>query len=442
MSDAWPPQLKDWVAKCLGQMTDSNRDEAQAELKQVISEAFSKKTLWTTDWNGVQLQSLMPKLPPQMNFKRKLEDKPASNKKKKAANKSNVSYSGSLDLNDQAALNKRAERFQREHEIERQKSQRGGQGSSQVTHAHSNLITRIQSSSRSGSPSSWGSGIIEGNDRSLDWDKYTIVGTSQQLFKDYLRLTTEPDPKDIRPYRVLEKTLIELKKRWRENNDYPWICNQFKSVRQDLTVQRIKNEFTVQVYEMHARMALEAADMVEYNQCQAMLKNLYELGIRGCNDEFTAYRILLLLHGMNRSELNLLVGRLTGKQKAQNAIRHALEVQRAMSTNNYHAFFEFYTNSPNMGAYIMDHFVDRERTKALMVMSKAYQQLSLPFIQDELAFEGTAQVAVFLTQHRAAFYQDPTVADNNKVLDCKSAQAPLAQVYDEKYRKATIRGAI
>lgn len=44
------------------------------------------------------------------------------------------------------------------------------------------------------------------------------------------------------------------------------------------------------------------ADMVEYNQCQAMLKNLYEHdNIPGCTDEFTAYRILMLLNGMNRS---------------------------------------------------------------------------------------------------------------------------------------------
>ena len=73
----------------------------------------------------------------------------------------------------------------------------------------------------------------------------------------------------------------------------------------------------------------------------------------------------------NAADLNLLVGQLTGKQKASPCIKHALEVQRAMSTNNYHAFFEYYTNAPNMGAYIMDHFVDRERTKALMVMTKA-----------------------------------------------------------------------
>lgn len=47
---------REWVAKCLGQMNDSNRAEAQAELRQVIADAFTAKTLWTTDWAGVQLQ--------------------------------------------------------------------------------------------------------------------------------------------------------------------------------------------------------------------------------------------------------------------------------------------------------------------------------------------------------------------------------------------------
>ena len=41
--------------------------------------------------------------------------------------------------------------------------------------------------------------------------------------------------------------------------------------------------------------------MVEYNQCQATLKTLYDLGIPGKVEEFTAYRILMFLHGRNRS---------------------------------------------------------------------------------------------------------------------------------------------
>jgi hypothetical protein len=48
-------------------------------------------------------------------------------------------------------------------------------------------------------------------------------------------------------------------------------------------------------------MALESGDMVEYTKCQATLKTLYELGIPGQVEEFTAYHILMLLHGRNSS---------------------------------------------------------------------------------------------------------------------------------------------
>ncbi|KAJ7778556.1 hypothetical protein B0H16DRAFT_1449138 [Mycena metata] len=57
--DQWPPQLKDWVAKCLGQMTDTNRTEAQSELRGMIADAFATHTLWTTDWAGIQLKALL-----------------------------------------------------------------------------------------------------------------------------------------------------------------------------------------------------------------------------------------------------------------------------------------------------------------------------------------------------------------------------------------------
>ena len=71
------------------------------------------------------------------------------------------------------------------------------------------------------------------------------------------------------------------------------------------------------------------------------------------------------------TELNLYVSQLTSKQKASVAVKHALAVQRALALGNYHALFDYYLNAPNMGAYIMDHFVDRERLRALLVMTKA-----------------------------------------------------------------------
>jgi hypothetical protein len=73
--------------------------------------------------------------------------------------------------------------------------------------------------------------------------------------------------------------------------------------------------------------------------------------------------------------MNLFVGQLTPQQKADPVVRHALGVQRALSMGNYHALFGLYLNAPNMGAYIMDHFIDRERIKALMVIAKAWVSL-------------------------------------------------------------------
>ena len=84
-----------------------------------------------------------------------------------------------------------------------------------------------------------------------------IVGRCMELEKRYLRLTSAPDPNMVRPLHVLEKTLDLLKKKWRTENNYSYICDQLKSLRQDLTVQHIKTEFTITVYEIHGRIALE-----------------------------------------------------------------------------------------------------------------------------------------------------------------------------------------
>ncbi|KAI0255817.1 SAC3/GANP/Nin1/mts3/eIF-3 p25 family-domain-containing protein [Lactifluus subvellereus] len=441
-AESWPPQLKEWVASCLGQMTDANREEAQAELRQVISDAYSSKTLWTTDWAGVQLKSLLPKPFPVMNsysLKRKPDPPIGQSKKakKNQANKSAVALA--LDVGDRAALNRRAERFRREHELEKQK-QNGGGGQASSLRPNQRTAHPFVNHSRSATP--FAADDPEADPNVPNWDQHTIVGTSQEIFKDYLRLTSEPKPEQIRRYNVLQQTLTELKKRWREKAPYNWICSQFKSLRQDLTVQRIKNDFTVAVYEIHARMALEVADMVEYNQCQSSLKGLYELGIPGNVEEFTAYRILMLLHGRNRSELNLYVSQLTSKQKASAAVKHALAVQRALALGNYHAFFEYYLNAPNMGAYIMDHFVDRERLRALLVMTKAYQRISLAFVHQELAFDSLTHVREFLMSHRAAHFTNPNSPDAEKVLDCKVVGAELPAVLEEKYSRVQIKGAI
>lgn len=53
------------------------------------------------------------------------------------------------------------------------------------------------------------------------------------------------------------------------------------------------------------------------------------------------------------------------------AVQYALRVQRALSMSNYHALFKTYVTAPNMGTYVMDRSIDRERTKVLMIVTRA-----------------------------------------------------------------------
>lgn len=187
---------------------------------------------------------------------------------------------------------------------------------------------------------------------------------------------------------------------------------------------------------------------------------------------------------------------LTGEHKAERAVAHALAVRSALATGNYHAFFVLYNEAPNMNAYIMDHFVERERVNALLVMSKVYVALHFPFsfssvslptlqsgrlsfrllthflvrppalsyrphcplsfISTELAFTDPSEAHAFLESHGAASYIDPTPAEISAILqgsskskknfvvpfenrnwDAKAAQAGLLKSI-EKYRKVDV----
>ncbi|KAL2258238.1 hypothetical protein VTK26DRAFT_8534 [Humicola hyalothermophila] len=228
-----------------------------------------------------------------------------------------------------------------------------------------------------------------------------IVGTCTELEKRYFRLTAAPKPENVRPPHILKQTLELLKKKWKRDQNYTYICDQFKSMRQDLTVQRIRDEFTVEVYEIHARIALEKGDLGEYNQCQTQLKGLYKLGLKGKANEFKAYRILYYIHTANRTELNNALADLTAAEKKDKAIKHALDVRSALALGNYHRFFQLYNETPNMGAYLMDMFIGRERLAALCNLCKAYKpSLPLRFVTEELYFESDVEAAQFIIDHQ------------------------------------------
>lgn len=271
----------------------------------------------------------------------------------------------------------------------------------------------------------------------IDWDALTVKGTSQEIEKRYLRLTSAPDPSTVRPEEVLEKALLMVQN---SQKNYLYKCDQLKSIRQDLTVQRIRNELTVKVYETHARFAIEAGDLAECNQCQSQLKTLYAEGIKGCHMEFSAYDLLRVIsHSSNNRDLLSAMSRLSIETKRDEAVKHALAVRAAVTSGNYVLFFRLYKTAPNLNTCLMDLYVEKMRYSAVKCMSRSYRPtVPVSYIAQLLGFtssmpttemagakdsEGLEDCAEWLKAHGASLIVDNSTGEMQ--LDSKASSSTL-----------------
>ncbi|KAL0082131.1 SAC3/GANP/Nin1/mts3/eIF-3 p25 family-domain-containing protein [Phycomyces blakesleeanus] len=352
----WPPSLRKYVASAFEQCLPRKENELVEDLKLTIA-AAKEQDMLSMDWSDFILPTMCSK-------GAKSSDEP---KVKKLSTKRDLNMADIEDTPEEKRRRElRAKRFEDDHPVE-----------------------HIQPTSLELK--------VDGNGEEY-WHGKPVVGTCTSLEKQYLRITSAVNPSTVRPLPILKQAFRYVTTYWNTYKDYTYTCDQMKSIRQDLTVQCIRNKFTVKVYEVHARIALEKGDMGEYNQCQAQLKQLYTSDIRGNRDEFIAYRILYFLFLQNMCDLNDLMKELVGKPERESPyVQHALDVSRALSMCNYHAFFKLYQSAPNMGGHLMDKFVTRERVKALIMICKAYKMgISVDFVAQELAFPSSESFIKFL----------------------------------------------
>ncbi|EHL01561.1 putative THP3 like protein C2A9.11c [Glarea lozoyensis 74030] len=351
----WPQPVRDYVQRSFDPsnvLADVDRKDMEDKLKVTISEATDNNTLHTIDWANLPLpqhvirqerataaaaiawqrESVNMQQMAGSSFMNPAREQMLKSKKRKSQDIGDAADDESKSIPPWRATNPRngfedritypADRFDKRQQPLQDDALKGTSKFNKALEKRQKRFDGGYKSTYKASPSP-------------EPSSGPVIGTCQTLEKQYFRLTAPPIPSQVRPEHILRQTLDLLKKKWKKEGNYSYICDQFKSMRQDLTVQRIKNEFTVTVYEIHARIALEKGDL---------------------------------------------------------------------ALGNYHRFFRLYLDTPNMGAYLMDMFVVRERLAALSNMCKAYKpNVKLRFVTEELGFESDGDAAQFIYDHNGQF---------------------------------------
>lgn len=246
-------------------------------------------------------------------------------------------------------------------------------------------------------------------------DMRPIIGTNQTLEKKYLRLTSQPKPESVRPVKVLQKTLQFLVDKYFEGATYNYLCDQCKSMRQDLTVQNIKSKLTVKVYQFHSKIAIEFGDLGEFNQCQSQLKLLYENKSLRMGDwlEFVSYRFLYYILTDNRNEIDQLIIyliELGGDEMDNPFIKSAITLDKTLLRKNYSNFrklingltsiiepldnlrkplFFFFTS-------LLNQIIKMERPRVLLIVCRSYRQIGLEYMSQLLSFQNEDELIDYL----------------------------------------------
>ena len=184
-------------------------------------------------------------------------------------------------------------------------------------------------------------------------------------------------------------------------------------------------------------------DLGEYNQCAAQLEQLYESYKNAENiDEFNAYRILYMIHTLNRPDLVKTVASITNPG---HSVKHALAVRSSLAMGDYCNFFRLYHEAPNMSGYLMDEFLFKERIRTLCKLLKAFRPtVPLNFIATSCGFIHPSKVVQAGTIKKVSSWLENTgIEINDNQIDCKeSASAAYRALNELEAKGVDIKGQI
>ena len=254
-----------------------------------------------------------------------------------------------------------------------------------------------------------------------------IDGTSMDLEKKYFRLTEVPDPSDVRPLRVLKRSLAHILNKFETGQQNSlWVQDQFRSIRlvsvkkhlkqlfkarlssfklklsnfvQDLGIQRIKNDFTVKVYEENAIFCLKVGETDQFNKCLMQVSELYDEGIKGRKHEFMMYRALYLTLNSEKNILIRYLKELDHKDLNTKPMKSVLKLMNNLVRGNFNYIFKQLEQGMEGTKLLIKMFLFKLRIWALQIIAKSFSKnIGFDKLADILKFENVSDLVEYLEE--------------------------------------------
>lgn len=370
----WPESLRAYIERCYRQTPTQDRPELEKKLAEMVKMAEKTQTVWSRDWSKMAVpvtssQLSAPTTTSSYSYQQPIttpynDPSTSSGRRDKASNKSKGYDASSSAAYSGAKGSKKGKMLTEEEKEEQQRAQRASRFKANSDRS---------SSSSSTSNSSCGYHNNYTVEVSSYEDTEAIVGTSTTLEKPFLRLTERPVPSSVRPLSILKKSLALMMKKKEEGASWiGYLSEQMKSIRQDLVIQAIADEFALQVYETNARWCLENNDIPEFKRCLVRIDEFYNhLNLSSDNiDEFSCYSLLYHLLPEDFPSLNAELAALAqsaqrSKLQFSPAIRHAIRICEAYLDNNWTLFFHLSKTTHFLEHHLLNVAAERLRLHCL-----------------------------------------------------------------------------
>lgn len=252
-----------------------------------------------------------------------------------------------------------------------------------------------------------------------------MIGTSTKLEKEYFRAHSEMinDSENVRPLHVLVNAYDFVMNKYKETKDYKYILNQLKSIRQDMLLQNIKNDFCVKVYETSTEISILNEDMENANITLSMLiRELYNT-IHSEN-EYQFYRYYLIYNILyDIKEMNYIIQ----EEKFisyKNRMRDIIDIMKAMNEKNYIKLFSLFSklNSEKEKKMLIP-FVVYYQIQAMIILSYGfYTMIDINYIYEKIGRDSTKEEFINFMKEIGVMMIDTKVKCRESISILKSSK--------------------